>query len=733
MDDSLPEDDDDPLRIVGTTVADKYAIESVAGEGGFSIVYRAQHLIWKQPVAIKFFRVLEDASPTMREKLLEDFVQEGKLMSELSSKSAAIVQARDIGRLARPDGGWLPYMVLEWLEGEPLDLLLAREQDEGLPARDLIATMGLLDAVVVALDVAHRRGVAHRDLKPANIMIDGDPRSPEASAKLLDFGIAKVMSDHEQLAQQLQKTGKEITAFTPHHGAPEQFSRNYGATGPWTDVYALALILIEILRGGARALEGDTFFELGVSSCNPDRRPTPRTLGLAVTAEVEGVFARALAVEPSLRFADAGAFWRALHRGVFPHGDTWRGGGRHTTGDPPSVDSPEEAVAASKPTVPFPDAVASTANPGAAALSATGDPATATTTSPVDRATTRPRERGSQWAVAAALFTAGGVGAFAIFGGSGATEASAPSRPSATASVSAVASGSAAAPSGPESITWAGPCPERMKPVIGGAFEMGSNDPSFALWKPAHEVKLDTFCLDVHEVTVAQYDTCVREGGCRPAAAKPDFPRGKTTSPEDHARELNAYAELCNADKPGRENHPVNCVDWYRADTYCRYYGLRLPTEAEWELAARGTDGRVFPWGNDAGDHTYMNAGGPEWRDWRTEHGMTAPARLMYEAADGYAGTSPVGKFPRAQTQSGQLDMVGNVWEWTADWYALYDAEPETNPKGPAVGDRKAIRGGGFNGVYENWLNPAARYHQLATASVHAIGFRCAADVREAN
>jgi formylglycine-generating enzyme required for sulfatase activity len=102
----------------------------------------------------------------------------------------------------------------------------------------------------------------------------------------------------------------------------------------------------------------------------------------------------------------------------------------------------------------------------------------------------------------------------------------------------------------------------------------------------------------------------------------------------------------------------------------------------------------------------------------------------MYSADDGYTGTAPVGSFPRGMTQAGQLDMVGNVWEWTADWYALYSSDHQTNPKGPAGGERKAIRGGAFNGSYASWLNPAFRYHQLATASSHGIGFRCAAPVR---
>jgi formylglycine-generating enzyme required for sulfatase activity len=271
-----------------------------------------------------------------------------------------------------------------------------------------------------------------------------------------------------------------------------------------------------------------------------------------------------------------------------------------------------------------------------------------------------------------------------------------------------------------------------MKPVNGGTFTMGSDDKSFPLWQPAHQVTLDTYCLDVHEVTVGAYRSCVQSGACKEPGTKTSFPKADGQSETEHAKILEATSELCNWGVSGRDDHPVNCVDWFGADAYCQSKGFRLPTEAEWELAARGTDGRKFPWGDDAGDQTYMNAAGIEWRQWHKDKGLPLPSGLMYEKDDGHVGTTPVGRFPRAQTQSGQLDMVGNVWEWTRDWYALYGAEAQTNPKGPATGDRKAIRGGGFNGEYATWVNPAARFHQLATAKVHALGFRCAAAVKPA-
>jgi formylglycine-generating enzyme required for sulfatase activity len=97
----------------------------------------------------------------------------------------------------------------------------------------------------------------------------------------------------------------------------------------------------------------------------------------------------------------------------------------------------------------------------------------------------------------------------------------------------------------------------------------------------------------------------------------------------------------------------------------------------------------------------------------------------MYDVDDGYLGTAPVGSFPKGKTRFGALDVVGNVWEWTADWFETYKSEEVINPKGASAGDRKAIRGGGFNGGVVLWHRPAFRYHQVATATAPAIGFRC--------
>src|SRR4051812_17046930 len=302
----------DPLGIAGQTIVEKYRIEKLVGEGGFAVVYRAIHTIWNKPVAIKFFNGLSNAPTDQREQFKDAFIQEGALLTELSSHTAAIVQARDVGTYTSPDGQWMPYMVLEWLEGKPLDELLEGERAAGAPPWDIGEVVALLGQAAGALDVAHGKGIAHRDIKPANLFVLGeDARAGKATLKVLDFGVAKMMSDNTQLKAALAKTGMGITSFTPQYGAPEQFNRSYGATGPWTDVYALALVAVEMLSGRC-ALDGDDLIQLAFASGNPEKRPTPRALGAAVSDPVERVFAKALAVRPDDRYARAREFWKDL-------------------------------------------------------------------------------------------------------------------------------------------------------------------------------------------------------------------------------------------------------------------------------------------------------------------------------------------------------------------------------------------------------------------------------------
>jgi serine/threonine protein kinase len=293
----------DPFEIVGSRVGDRYDVETVVGETTLSVVYRASHAVWKRPVAIKAFKVAA-AGPEAQAELLASFIREGALLAELSERSTAICQARDVGSLTTSQGQWVPYLVLEWIDGEGLDAMLERERQAGIQPRDIRAAIALLSPIAEALAIAHARGIAHCDVKPGNVLVLRDARDTRSHAKLLDFGMAHVMRGSSQ-------DGGVTASFTPGYAAPEQWSSKYGPTGPRTDVFALALMVVEVLTGGD-ALQGDQVAELAKRACDPLRRPTPRTLGFDVGERVERVLLRALALQPEDRFATARDLWDEL-------------------------------------------------------------------------------------------------------------------------------------------------------------------------------------------------------------------------------------------------------------------------------------------------------------------------------------------------------------------------------------------------------------------------------------
>jgi formylglycine-generating enzyme required for sulfatase activity len=211
-----------------------------------------------------------------------------------------------------------------------------------------------------------------------------------------------------------------------------------------------------------------------------------------------------------------------------------------------------------------------------------------------------------------------------------------------------------------------------MVEVPAGLFFMGCNErvdrECYDNEKPGRRVYAGAFAIDRMEVTVEDYGACVRAGGC----------------PEPPA------VGSCNWNAPGRERHPINCVDWKEARAYCAWAGKRLPTEAEWEKAARGTDGRKYPWGN---------------------LGLERAGRVanLSGGADGYSGTAPVGSYPEGASPYGALDMVGNVWEWVE------------NP----FGEGRAGRGGSWSTGPRD-VRASRRVWGVPAARGVDVGVRCA-------
>ncbi|MBN2496831.1 MAG: formylglycine-generating enzyme family protein [Deltaproteobacteria bacterium] len=233
--------------------------------------------------------------------------------------------------------------------------------------------------------------------------------------------------------------------------------------------------------------------------------------------------------------------------------------------------------------------------------------------------------------------------------------------------------------------------PPGMVRIPAGEYWMGCNDKidssCDADEKPGRKVYLDAYLVDRAEVTVEQYAKCVSAGRCK---------QPKT-------------GKYYNWGQAGRERHPVNGVDWNNARAYCEWAGKRLPTEAEWEKAARGTDGRLYPWGSEKPGCAYavMSEGG---------------------LGCGRESTWPVCSKERGNSPYGLCDMAGNVWEWVADWYDknYYAGAPSRNPEGAAGGSQRVFRGGSWGDALAGNLRASLRLRLAPRYRLNILGLRCA-------
>ena len=240
------------------------------------------------------------------------------------------------------------------------------------------------------------------------------------------------------------------------------------------------------------------------------------------------------------------------------------------------------------------------------------------------------------------------------------------------------------------------PTPIGMVKIPEGSFLMGSNDGDEDE-KPVHRVTLPTYYLDLYEVTTEQYGDCVRAGGCQEAET----------------------GMFCNAGKPERAKHPVNCVDWSQAAAYCKWAGKRLPTEEEWEYAARGTEGRKYPWGNEKPRAGLLNACGSECVALGKTNGFDG-WKSMYSGNDGWEMTAPVGSVKGDRSPFGVMDLGGNVTEWVQDWYR----DSYRTSGGPTK--MRSLRGGSWDRVNPSYARAPDRYGDSPVDRNSNVGFRCA-------
>ncbi|MBT9555545.1 MAG: SUMF1/EgtB/PvdO family nonheme iron enzyme [Myxococcales bacterium] len=629
----------------------EWTLGAELGRGGMGIVYEARHQLLPGAFAMKVIRPELAQDPSLRQRML----QEASLLSTL--RHAHIVQAQ-----APFEEGGILYLPLERLEGEPLDIRLRRES--GPIALAECVAVGLQTAAAVAF--AHSRGVLHRDLKPGNLFLTQKAGHP-VWVKVLDFGLAKSSAE-----QSMTAAGSAVG--TPAYMSPEVL-KGHPAT-PAADVYAIGLILY-------RMLTGRPAFEV------PDAHSTPwAAVGAVFQAHQAGIppvgrfapvpaplvtlVAECIAENPLARPTDASVLLRRLQEAT---------GGQATGGQatgarlgPVVITSSPLSNADVTTGKPREDMMASTVVPVASFRPTASDPLTAAGSAAVST------PRGASPTVSAAAPVGTGTGIAATISGLP------KSTRLAIAGAAVVLIGVLAfalwpkknAPDNKKVTTAAAePLPAGMVPVAAGEFVMGYAEGD-EHEKPVRKVFVSAYAIDRTEVTVEDYWACVNAKACT----------------------LPAPSDWVQTDTP---KHPIRNINWDQASTYCNFVGKRLPTEAEWEKAARGTDGRIYPWGNDF-----------------------TPGLVGVSSEEGALEMpGDVGQYPGGQSPYGAFDMSGSVTEWVSDWYGPYTPDDFNDPKGPVSGTERALRGSNYQYDVNTQRATIRGWAPPATTSLY-FGVRCA-------
>lgn len=671
----------------GQVLNTRYRVVKLLGQGGFGAVYRAWDVNLERPCALKENM---DVSPAAERQ----FKREARLLADLAHPNLPRVIDHFIIH------GQGQYLVMDYVEGEDLQELL-RQAGGALEESQVLPWM---IQVCDALDYLHHQQppIIHRDIKPANIRLN-----TASKAMLVDFGIAKAYS-----ADTLTTVGAR--AVTPGYSPVEQYGS--GATDARSDIYALGATLFTLLS--------DRVPVESVQRTLRDSQPLVEQVNPKISPALAAVIRKAMQVDPEARFQSAAEMREALRQCQLSTGPSIR----------------EEKPTPVVPTVQ----VAPEAHIAPATFAAqTAQEAVSREQAPERRSPVRMAADSSalspeKTARLPWFWILGGAGLLAVIAlvflltnllgnqrqptpVADAVNTLAPTQtlestptqslpvevqktvpatqaqPTATAMATLAPLETVAAPT-IQAQPMLAPGATRIVEtdsmiqvyIPEGAFLMGSDRTRDAQARPSElpqrSVFLDAFWIDQTEVTNAMYALCVDAGVCRAPAYNSSSTRGRYFGNPDYAA------------------HPVIYVSWEDAAAYCGWAGRRLPSEAEWEKAARGDDGRLFPWGNEPPTCERANFQG-------CAQDTVAVGSLL-------AGASPFGVY----------DLAGNAWEWVADFFQAdyYAIAPTANPTGAQSSSYRALRGGSWHlpagairAAYRDRENPAARNAYF--------GFRCAA------
>ncbi len=723
----------------GVMVGDHARLLRPLGQGGMGTVWVAEHLRLEIEVAVKVI-----ADPQLRKDagLMERLRREAKAAARISSPH--VVHIYDHGVM--PDGS--PFVLMELLRGESLGERIEREGTIEFPIAAEVVRQ-----TVSALEAAHAMSMVHRDIKPDNLFLTGEPARP--FVKVLDFGIAL---RHGVDSPDPRLTTTDRVVGTPAYMSPEQLL-SAEEPGPHVDFWALAVTAYEMLTG-AMPFNGDTLARVMLSVTSGDFVP-PRQARRTLPEEADAWFRRAFSLDVEQRFhggrelADSFAALCELcarppsldealastigsgevesplmktvaletsdnpltpaatpahHAHGMPLGGSSAAGGSSSSGrsgssgvataSAASFSPPPDRTIASSPSISgmhgAPPAHPSLGPHGAGSPGASWHgrhPVTMGGASAPSRPSAAERSSPLGWvlAVVAVVGVGGAVAAWQLTSG-GEEDVASTHKSSAKGKDGGArdgrdgaARGSAA--TGASAAPVAADVPAGMVRVDAGTYTIGCSQGTgarcFSDEGPAHSVTLGAFALMKHEVTRGEYAACVAAKQC-----------------------AEVPAAVAGIDCSSGDDEPVRCVSWHAASAFCAFRGARLPTEQEWEAAARGADGRLHPWGEEAPSCERTVMLGP------SGEGCGSKRPTAHGKA---ADVSPFGVH----------NMAGNVREWTSSIYGAYEGGTER----PEERGKVINRGGSYRMTAKQLGASHTRIPDDKATAQPDLGIRCAADL----
>ena len=571
---------------------------------------------------------------------LEKFREEAKMVAALNSPNIVTIHGFD-----EIDG--YVFITMQYLSGGSLKQKL---DEQG--AISYKEAFRIMQQICSGLQVAHKKGLVHRDIKPANILFD-----QEDNAVVSDFGLAKAVRQFS-----LSPADSAGGLGTPAYSAPELWEGKPPASTA-TDIYSLGCVLSEMLTG-EKLFDGDSTKIIITQHLVADPK-LPEHFPQDTSSETWEVIKKALAKDPLERYQTAEEFMNALHEpeesGISqvmeksqPTSESKeKEREEHTVSEVESNSSKNESSKYSK-------------NPDE------GNQDIKITSENGDEKSGGEKPKALMWKnILRGFIISLLIITIAIF---------------VWAKLAPLVDGGNDLGEGAGTIMIS---PRDNMPMVyipSGEFLMGSDDGEDDNEGPEHTVFLGAYWIDQTEVTNAMYEECVEAGACE----KPAYIISNSGK---------LYFGFSQFD-----NFPVIFVNWDQANDYCTWVGRQLPTEAQWEKAARGVDGRPYPWGGAEPEESLAN----------------------FKNNMGY--TTEVGSYPNGASPYGVLDMAGNVSEWVADWYdgGYYSSQDKwSNPTGPNTGIYRVIRGGSWNykSIYIRTTNRG--WSTVPSSSRSILGFRC--------